>query len=64
MHLQKTAFSLVKSSLALGLQKLFKRMHHVENGIIHRKMAINYPFVITFLYIGLAIEFYLETKLD
>ena len=46
--LQKTAFSLVKSRLALGSPgRSFVCRHHAENGPIHKKMVVGCPLVIT-----------------
>ena len=49
--LQKTAFSMVKSRLALGSpNRLVVRLvgcHHAENGLIPRKMVVDCPIVIT-----------------
>ena len=46
--LQKTAFSLVKSRLALGSPGwLFVCHHHAENGQVHRKRAVDCTLMIT-----------------
>ena len=45
--LQKTAFSQVKSRLALGSPGWFFVRHHAENGPIHRKMLVDCPLLIT-----------------
>ena len=48
LKLQKTAFSPVKSRLALGFHGcLFVCRHHAENGPIHRKMVVDCPLVVT-----------------
>ena len=48
LKLQKTAFSLVKSRLALGSHGcLFVCRHHAENGPIHREMVVDCPLVIS-----------------
>ena len=44
--LQKTAFSLVKSRLALGSPGWLFVCHHAKNGLIH-KMVVDCPIVIT-----------------
>ena len=49
--LQKTSFSVVKSRLALGspgwLVVHSVGCHHAKNGLIHRKIIVDFPLVIT-----------------
>ena len=45
--LQKTAFSLVKGRLALGGPSWLVVRHHAEDGLIHKKIVIGCPLVIT-----------------
>ena len=46
LSLEKTAFSLVKSRLALGSPGWLFVCHQAKNGLIH-KMAVDCPIVIT-----------------
>ena len=45
--MQKIAFSLVKGRLALGSPGWLVVHHHAANGLIHRKIVIGCPLVIT-----------------
>ena len=57
--LQKTAFSLVKSRLALGSPGCSVGRHHAENGPIHRQLAVDCPLVITSI-----VETLFQTRLE
>ena len=47
-YAEKTAFSLVKSRLVLGSPGCLVGCHHAKNGLMHRKMVLECPKVITF----------------
>ena len=48
VKLHKTAFSVVKSRLALGSPVVWSvAFHHAKSGLLHRKMVIDCPIVIT-----------------